>query len=65
MRAFSRMGGMTLQLNCVSVDQLREAQSHPDRHHDLTVRISGLSARFVALTREVQDEIIDRMVMRV
>ncbi len=52
----------TLQFNCVSVRQLKDAQENPEKYPGLTVRISGLSARFVALTREVQDEIIARNV---
>ena len=63
-RAFARLGGPTLQFNCVSVHQLKEAQVHPERHQNLIVRISGLSAHFVALTRKVQDEIINRSVMQ-
>lgn len=63
-RTFARLGGPTLQLNCVSADTLRDAQAHPERHRDLVVRISGLSAHFVALTREVQDEIVGRTVMQ-
>jgi formate C-acetyltransferase len=59
---FVRNGAPTLQPNCVSVDDLRDAQQHPERHRALTVRISGLSARFVALARGVQDEIISRTV---
>lgn len=61
--AFVRQGGPTLQPNCVSVAELRDAKLHPERHRDLTVRISGLSARFVALAPSVQDEIIARTVM--
>lgn len=63
MGAFVLQGGPTFQPNCVSVATLREARLHPERHRDLTVRISGLSARFVALAPEVQDEIIARTVM--
>lgn len=60
---FVRSGGPTLQPNCVSVAELRDAKLHPARHADLTVRISGLSARFVALAPAVQDEIIARALM--
>jgi formate C-acetyltransferase len=59
-RSFARMGGPTLQLNCVSPATLREAQVHPEAHAGLIVRIAGLSAHFVALNRDVQDEIIGR-----
>jgi len=62
-RAFARHRGPTLQFNCVSVEEMKDAQAHPERHRDLVVRISGLSAHFVALDREVQDEIIARTVM--
>ncbi len=63
MRSFAQLGGPTLQFNCVSPEQLRDAQVHPDRHQDLLVRISGLSAHFVALPRTIQDEIIGRTLM--
>jgi formate C-acetyltransferase len=64
-RAFAKMGGATIQFNCVSVDQLQHAQVHPERHRDLQVRICGLSAYFVALERAVQDEMIARAQMEV
>lgn len=63
MRNFARIGGPTLQFNCVSQEQLRDAQAHPESHQDLVVRISGLSACFVKLNTDVQDEIIDRTVL--
>jgi pyruvate-formate lyase len=65
MRAFARMGGATIQFNCASVDELRDAQAHPERHRDLHVRICGLSAYFVALERAVQDEMIERAEMAI
>lgn len=59
-RTFAGMNGPTLQFNCVSIEDMRDAQANPEKHRGLVVRISGLSARFVCLTKEVQDEIIDR-----
>ena len=64
-RTFAKLGGPTLQLNCVSVETLKDAQRHPERHRDLAVRISGLSAHFVCLTSEVQDEIISRALLAI
>lgn len=61
-RTFAKLGGSVLQYNCVSPEILRDAQVHPELHAGLTVRICGLSARFTALTREVQDELINRAV---
>lgn len=59
-RAFARLGGPTLQLNCVDLEELRDARAHPERHQDLVVRISGLSARYVCLEDAVQEEILTR-----
>ncbi|MBR2474713.1 MAG: hypothetical protein IKB51_06795 [Clostridia bacterium] len=55
----------TLQPNAVSPKELLDAKVNPDKHRDLIVRISGLSAYFTALTPQVQDEIIKRTVYNV
>jgi formate C-acetyltransferase len=59
-RVFARQGSATLQMNCVDTRTLRAAQANPDLHSNLTVRVCGFSARFTALSRELQDEIIQR-----
>ncbi len=64
-RSFAQMGGATLQPNAVSVADLTDAKTNPDAHRDLVVRISGLSAQFVALMEDVQDEIIDRYCVQI
>lgn len=63
MQVFAKLGGPTLQLNSASVDTMKKAQINPEHYQDLVVRISGLSACFVRLTKDVQDEIISRAVM--
>lgn len=50
----------TLQPNVVSQEDLLDARVHPEKHRQLIVRICGLSAYFVALTPQVQEEIIAR-----
>ena len=55
----------TLQPNAVSPKELLDAKTNPDKHRNLIVRISGLSAYFTALTPQVQDEIIERTVYNV
>jgi formate C-acetyltransferase len=60
-RTFGKMKLPTLQPNCVDAELLRDAMKHPQNHPDLTVRISGLSAKFVCLDKTVQQEIIDRI----
>ena len=51
---------LLLQIGCVRHEDMVEAQKHPERYQDLLVRVSGFSARFVVLDKEVQDEIIQR-----
>lgn len=60
MRACNKSNCVTVQPNIVSVEELIDAKANPEKHKNLIVRICGLSAYFVALTPEVQDEIIHR-----
>lgn len=53
-------GLQELQFNCVTNDQLRQAQQAPDRHGNLLIRVAGYSARFVQLQTELQEAIIAR-----
>jgi pyruvate-formate lyase len=39
---------------------LRDAQAHPEKYSDLTVKVSGYSALFADLPTSLQDDIIDR-----
>lgn len=50
----------TLQPNVLSKKELIDAKKYPEKHKNLIVRISGLSAYFVTLSPHVQDEIIKR-----
>ncbi len=59
-RVAADAGIPTLQLNCVDAATMRAAQEHPEEYPNLLVRISGLSAIFVQLDKEVQDELISR-----
>lgn len=59
-RACRQYGCPTLQPNVISQEELLDAKRNPDKHRELIVRICGLSAYFVALTPQVQDEIIAR-----
>lgn len=47
-------------VNCVDHGTLRAAQEDPERFGHVLVRVSGFSARFVDLARDVQDHIIAR-----
>lgn len=58
--AYFELGGMEIQFNVVSRDTLIDAQLHPQMHKDLVVRVSGFSAYFTSLIKELQDDIISR-----
>jgi pyruvate-formate lyase len=53
-------GGAQLMVTVVGKQDLERAMAHPEDHKDLIVRIGGLSARFVNLKKDVQQEIYDR-----
>jgi formate C-acetyltransferase len=54
-------GGMQHQPNVMDAEQLRAAQENPAAYKDLIVRMWGVSAPFVDLPREIQDELISRL----
>ena len=57
---FNRLEGFHVQFNVVSRSTLLDAQVHPENHRDLIVRVAGYSAFFNVLSRETQDDIIER-----
>ena len=59
-RSYFKMDGHHIQFNVVGRDELLRAQKYPDEYRDLIVRVAGYSDYFVDLTRELQDEIIQR-----
>ncbi|MCR6546671.1 trans-4-hydroxy-L-proline dehydratase [Dehalobacterium formicoaceticum] len=59
-RAYFALDGHHIQFNVVDSKMLQDAQRHPENYHDLIVRVAGYSDYFNNLTRELQDEIIQR-----
>lgn len=53
-------GGMEIQFNVIDADTLRKAQEKPNEYRNIIVRVAGFSARFVGLSKKLQDEIISR-----
>ena len=61
LNAYFAAGGMQHQPNVMDAEQLRRAQEDPEQYKDLIVRLWGVSAHFVDLPRELQDEMIARL----
>ena len=57
---FNRLHGYHVQYNVVSRETLKAAQKNPEEYSDLIVRVAGYSAFFNALSRQTQDDIIER-----
>ena len=54
-------GGCHLMVTIVSRGELEDAMVHPEKYPDLIVRVSGFSAVFIELPRNVQEELLSRV----
>ena len=59
-RVYFQKGGQEMQINATSTAVLKDAMEHPENYPDLVVRVSGFSALYVTLAREVQMDILAR-----
>ncbi len=58
--SYTEKGGHHLNVNVFTKEALLDAQRHPEKYPQLTVRVSGYAVSFVKLSKEQQDDIISR-----
>ncbi len=60
LKVYFARGGQEMQINATSPEILRDALDHPEKYPDLVVRVSGFSAYYITLQRDVQLDILAR-----
>ena len=61
---YMRLGGIHMQITCVSHKMLTEAYEDPDMHKNLVVRVGGYSEYFHRLSDDLKRMIINRSIQK-
>jgi len=57
---YMEKGGHHLNINVFEQETLLDAQRHPEKYPQLTIRVSGYAVNFVKLNKQQQDDVISR-----
>ena len=59
---YMSLGGIQMQITCISAQQLQEAYENPELHKNIVVRVGGYSEYFSRLSNELKRMVIDRTI---
>lgn len=62
--SYMELGGIQMQITCISKEMLREAYENPDMHKNLVVRVGGYSEYFYRLSDELKKMVMNRSIQK-
>lgn len=60
LKAYIALGGMQIQVTCISRETLEDAYRNPDAHRNLIVRVGGYSEYFYRLSDDLKLKVLER-----